>query len=1023
MGELTIRRNTPAPAARYQGVGKAEKTAGSTSGQGVSKLSSQPAAEALHQTRTGQADSQSMDSRRTLQTGEGVLAEVQDRLGRLGELARQAAQGGDPAALQAELEGLRDEIGRMLRSADADGTPLFPDGEDGAQALPSAGEEVPGGSLTALPGWLTLGLLQDSRTPEELLSALGLDGSAGPEQILAALADRPLDSSPAAARLAALYLGAVIAGGGRPENVTQEQAQAGLHLLLEKVADGMSPDQAVELLTGGTFTGFSDFQTQFTGGTAPGLSEFLSALLLSGESAPPVLSNPSLLPLLAGLQNTNLELMMDLLTALQPGQADEAAARSGAHSPEAASTAGPAAAREAQPGSAQPQAVQTAQLGGVQVTGRDLSGVSLDPATGALTVDGGADVTLRGTQQAGQAIVVRGSGAVTLQDVNASTITVDSPQARILTAGENTVGQVLLGRGVSLTLDGQGLVKIGSLHGDHTTALRLAGGAVVLEEDPPEAQRVQLMVDGGASLAARSVPVADFSGRPLEPFDLVWKALLPGWGGLSSIAVDGKQAHMALAGGENPDPARLWLLRGDQGYPAHTLVFRGRDPSGRPQTRYAYLLWNQRTAGFEEVDMYPNPFTVTGGEPGLDWVYEEESHTLRILSAQVSAVSGGPGTDANQAHFSGRIALADAIGPIRLTLDGVVCRVASGQAFHLGQENEVTLLLQCGTRNRFDSGEGCAGISLGSGTALSIDCAPPPKGKRSTAGTLTASGKDGGAGIGRDSGQGRERTGSIQILGGVITASGDGGGAGIGAGRRGSMGTITISGGTITSTGGTGGGAGIGGGLAAPVGDIQIEGGNITAAALYHAAAIGAGVQGSCGDILITGSARILKALGGSPGADIGACLFGTCGAVRVSGGADIGKAKLWTQAGIPLQMGEDTVVLPQFPLSARSLGLDTLSVETPERARAAQRTVEADCRWIAQIQSAYGALHGQLERSIHRLRSVQQYTPADDAPLRSTDTAGALLEDMRHSLLRQPGQAARSHARRTTGDVEQLLR
>ena len=119
--------------------------------------------------------------------------------------------------------------------------------------------------------------------------------------------------------------------------------------------------------------------------------------------------------------------------------------------------------------------------------------------------------------------------------------------------------------------------------------------------------------------------------------------------------------------------------------------------------------------------MYPNPFTVTGGEPEADWRYEEESHTLRILSGQVTAVAGGMGTDGSQLPFSGRIALADGIGRVELTLEGVACRVSSGRAFHLGRGNDVTLLLKRGTDNVFESGPGCAGISLGDGTSLRID--------------------------------------------------------------------------------------------------------------------------------------------------------------------------------------------------------------------------------------------------------------------------------------------------------------
>ncbi|RAZ54635.1 hypothetical protein DK853_45900, partial [Klebsiella oxytoca] len=75
------------------------------------------------------------------------------------------------------------------------------------------------------------------------------------------------------------------------------------------------------------------------------------------------------------------------------------------------------------------------------------------------------------------------------------------------------------------------------------------------------------------------------------------------------------------------------------------------------QTRYAYLIWNQEKKAFEEITVCDNPFSVTGGEPGLDWVYEEGTRTLRILSDRVTAVSGG----GREGEPSGRITLADGI--------------------------------------------------------------------------------------------------------------------------------------------------------------------------------------------------------------------------------------------------------------------------------------------------------------------------------------------------------------------------
>ena len=70
----------------------------------------------------------------------------------------------------------------------------------------------------------------------------------------------------------------------------------------------------------------------------------------------------------------------------------------------------------------------------------------------------------------------------------------------------------------------------------------------------------------------------------------------------------------------------------------------------------------------------------------------------------------------------------------------------------------MTLLLESGTDNRFESGVGCAGISLGDGTTLRIDCIKSD----GPDGILTATGGMGGAGIGRDSGPfaGKYRIGS-----------------------------------------------------------------------------------------------------------------------------------------------------------------------------------------------------------------------------------------------------------------------
>ena len=1017
MSELTIRRDREISAARYRAAEKAEKTEkGGGPIQRTEKTPGFTLSETLRQLLSGSSrtESQIRESRRTLQSGEAVLAEVQENLSRMEALAREAAGEGetDRDALQAQLDRLRQEIDRIMRSA-AGGADLFLDGdlEDGADALlyallsdAAAGQD--------LPGWLTQGGL----TADQILSSLGLDKTASGADLMAAIIGSSLDGNSAAGRLAALYLGAVIAGGGIDGTASMEMALEGLRQLMEKVAQGVPADQAVAELTGGTFTSLSDFQSQFTSGTAPGLEAFLTNLLLTGEGDL-LLDFPAIPPLLAGLEGMNLELLMNLLSS---GESASGEAAAPPVLPEAEAALVPAGGPDAAPPPEDP-ALSVMDLGSVRVSGQDLSGVSLGD-NGVLIVAGQGDVTVEGAGPDGPEILLTGSGTVTLRNVSAPLLTVDGSGVQLAGAGENTLQTVRLRPGAVLTLDGGGFLRMGSLEAAPTALLRLRPGAaaeVRRGEDSMGGTRIPVILEGPASLAVQADRVSDPRGRSLDPVDVIWKALLPGWSAVTAMAVDGRQVRTHLPGGELPALVRLWLGKGDgsQGHPIHSLAFWGRDGAGRAKTRYAYLRWNQQTGSFQEINMYPNPFTVTGGEADRDWVYEEETQTLRILSSRVTAVSGGSGTDASQTPFSGRIALADNIGSIELTLGGVVCRTSSGRAFSLGRENNVTLLLQSGSSSLFESGAGCAGVSLGDGACLRIDRDGSPGGRGPADGSLTAAGGPGGAGIGRDSGAGRDRTARIHIRGGVITALGTGGGAGIGGGKGSPMGSIVITGGVIDATGGPGGGAGIGGALAAPVGDISIRGGTISAAAADQAAAIGAGVRGACGDILITGTARILKALGGNPGADIGACLFGGCGQVLISGGADIGSARPWTRTGISLEMGADTATLPQFRLSAKSLRLDGLSVATREQARAARRTVELDRRWVSRIQDAYGALYGQLEQSFSGL-----YGSQPEGPVRDSVSAGALVTDMRQSILRESARVIRTHSRRTKECVWQLL-
>ncbi|MDE6589781.1 MAG: hypothetical protein K2K53_05440, partial [Oscillospiraceae bacterium] len=199
--------------------------------------------------------------------------------------------------------------------------------------------------------------------------------------------------------------------------------------------------------------------------------------------------------------------------------------------------------------------------------------------------------------------------------------------------------------------------------------------------------------------------------------------------------------------------------------------------------------------------------------------------------------------------------------------------------------------------------------------------------------------------------------------------------------------------------------------------DIRIQGGAVTALADCCAAAIGAGIQGACGDISITGSAKVLKAQGGGPDGDIGGCLFGNCGKVQVSDYTDLGGAKLWTQKGFSIQVGETSLTMPRFRVTARALRLDAVNLTTREAARAALGVLSADRRWVTRLQGAYGAMYGQLGQSFTSMYSAHRSVSV----VRDTGEASSLTCDIREVLRQSP--KAIFLTQRGMEDVGQLLR
>ena len=184
MEKLSVRRNRELTAARYQKTGRTEKqdSAGPARPAAGPKKAAATVSDTLRQLmgRVTQAGRQAREGRRTLQSGEASLAEVEDNLGRMEELARQAAEdgGADRAALQTELERLRGEIDQIARNGVQAG--LFQDGEagEGLDALVDAvmdGLAARQEGVERLPSWLLGAMAGGTPDRDALLAALGVD--------------------------------------------------------------------------------------------------------------------------------------------------------------------------------------------------------------------------------------------------------------------------------------------------------------------------------------------------------------------------------------------------------------------------------------------------------------------------------------------------------------------------------------------------------------------------------------------------------------------------------------------------------------------------------------------------------------------------------------------------------------------------------------------------------------------------------------------------------------------------------
>lgn len=244
----------------------------------------------------------------------------------------------------------------------------------------------------------------------------------------------------------------------------------------------------------------------------------------------------------------------------------------------------------------------------------------------------------------------------------------------------------------------------------------------------------------------------------------------------------------------------------------------------------------------------------------------------------------------NTASTTSQIIFQNTTDFVKVKLNGVNI-LSQGKAIDL-QLSKVQLSL-VGT-NTIDCGGGTtspanfySGIRVGEGSALTVDGSgsltiinPSNSGAgiggdrnfskaegtgtiRIEGGTLTVYSKN-GAGIGSSYNYTGDHPGSIYITGGTVNAYSSNLGAAIGGGAFSKPASVHISGGIVTASNSSQYGTSIGGGNSAEkYGSIKISGGTVTATAIEKGViAIGAGQQGTCSDIEISGGTVIANSIG-----------------------------------------------------------------------------------------------------------------------------------------------------------------
>lgn len=145
--------------------------------------------------------------------------------------------------------------------------------------------------------------------------------------------------------------------------------------------------------------------------------------------------------------------------------------------------------------------------------------------------------------------------------------------------------------------------------------------------------------------------------------------------------------------------------------------------------------------------------------------------------------------------------------------------------------------------------------------------------------------------------------------------------------------------------------------------------------------------------------------------------------------------SRSWTDAGTygggfggqewNLQVGAlsgQSVLLQNFKLSQRDLGIDVVDVRSFESAGNAITSFDGAIDRISDIRAYYGAIQNRLEHTIANVDNTSENTSAAESLVRDTDMATEMVEYSKNNILAQAAQAMLAQANQSTQGVLSLL-